>query len=96
MLSIVMIAALVLSGLNWIVFVGITLFVDVPALKRLRVHAATPNVPRAENAIDPDKLVEETGALADAFRRAGAAPTAAAMSMACLVIAMIAAGVAKF
>jgi acetyl-CoA acetyltransferase len=45
---------------------------------------------------DGEKLLEGTDVLAGAFRRAGAGPTAATMSLVCLVVAAIAAGVKKF
>jgi hypothetical protein len=95
MLNIVVIAALALSGLNWLLFLGVTLFVDLPALRQFRKGMTGSNAPRSEVSVDLDRLVQETGSLAGAFRRAGAGPTAAAMSVVCLVIAAIAAGVAK-
>jgi hypothetical protein len=94
-LNIVVIVALVLSGLNWLVFAGVTLFVDLPALRQFRAGMTGAVAPRSQTTADLDRLVQETGALAGAFRRAGAAPTAAAMSVVCLVIATIAAGIAK-
>jgi hypothetical protein len=95
MLNIVVIAALALSGLNWLLFTGVSLFVDLPALKLFRARMTAANTARSQGAADLDKLVQETGTLAGAFRRAGAGTTAAAMSLACLVIATIAATVAK-
>jgi hypothetical protein len=50
----------------------------------------------AQSAVNLEKLTAATGTLAGAFKKAGAAPTAAAMSVLCLLLALIAAGVGKF
>jgi hypothetical protein len=47
-------------------------------------------------AVDPTKISAATGSLAGAFKKAGPAPTAAAMSVLCLLVAAIAAGINKF
>ena len=49
-----------------------------------------------QSAIDPTKLAAATGSLAGAFKKAGAAPTAAALSVLFLLVALAAAGVDKF
>jgi hypothetical protein len=95
--------ALTLSGLNWLLFLGLTLMHDLPMIKKLVHHVTmthhTTKVggeTRAEIAsIDIGKTLDSSGALAAAFKKAGPAPTAAAMSLVCLLIAVIASGVAK-
>ena len=48
-----------------------------------------------QSAIDPTKLAAATGSLAGAFKKAGPAPTAAAMSVLFLLVALAAAGVTQ-
>ncbi len=91
-LTIVTFFALALSALNWLLFVAITLLHDLPArlVGQGREGGAAPR-----SLADGEKLLEGAGALAGAFRNAGAGPTAAAMSLVCLVVAAIAAGIEK-
>jgi hypothetical protein len=102
MLDIVALVSLVLSVLSWALFVLITFWKDLPELTQVLRHALNPPpapagmgavVPHA--AIDPSKVAAATGTLAGAFKKAGPAPTAAAMSVIFLLIAAIAAGVGK-
>jgi hypothetical protein len=86
MLDRVAVFALVMCALNWLLFVAITFRNDLPELK---------NISEQRAALDPGKLAEATGSLAGAFKKAGPAPTAAALSVLCLMVAVIAAGVDK-
>lgn len=88
MLCAVTISALLLSFLNWGVFVFIVFFSGEPAA------AAAPRLDQVEKqGLDPTKVMAATGSLAGAFKKAGAAPTAAAMCLVCLLIAAVAAGI---
>ena len=108
MIGTVICFALALSLLNWLLFVGVTLWVDLPDFRKIITEALKPSAPvpggmgRTEThagvtaqAVDGTKLAAAAGSLAGAFKKAGAAPTAAAMSMICLILAAILAGVAK-
>jgi hypothetical protein len=96
--------SLILSVLNWLLFLGITFAHDLPQLREVvaafvqRPTQPTPGmgVTVQQAAIDPVKLASVTGNLAGAFKKAGPAPTAAALSVMFLIVALIAAGVAKF
>lgn len=88
--------ALALSGLNWLLFVVITFLHDLPALARLAGQTRTGGTAAPHSLADGEKLLEGAGLLAGAFRRAGAGPTAATMSLVCLIVAAITAGVEKF
>jgi hypothetical protein len=103
MLNTIAIFALALSALNWLLFLMITFLNDIPMLEKLLHHLAAAQPERTERvlgthglqAIDLSKVLTSTGSLAGAFKKAGSAPTAAAMSMMCLVIAAAAAGLNK-
>lgn len=95
-LTVVTYFALALSGLNWLLFVAITFLHDLPALGRLIGQARDSPATAPRSLVDGEKLLEGAGLLAGAFRRAGAGPTAAAMSLVNLVVAAVTAGVAKF
>ena len=91
MLCVVTLSALLLSFLNWGVFVFVVLVV---VLTKEPAADAAPRVDHVEkHGLDPSKVIDATGSLASAFKKAGAAPTAAAMCLVCLLIAAIAAGV---
>ena len=94
-LTIVTFVALTLSALNWLLFAIITFRHDLPLLDRLARRASGDDAAAPRGFTDGEKLLAGAGALAGAFRRAGAAPTAAAMSLVCLVVATIAAGVER-
>jgi hypothetical protein len=88
-ISIVAYFALGYSGVNWVLFatciIADRLMASAPkGLGDVKLQAAA-----------PDKLLSETGKLAEAFKSAGAPATAAAMSTVGLVIAAIAAGIDK-
>src|SRR5580704_7541432 len=94
--------ALTLSGLNWLLFLALTYLHDLPMIEKLVHHVtmthhvtkAAPGTDKAAVAsIDLGKTLESSGNLAEAFKKAGAAPSAAAMSMACLLVALVASGV---
>ena len=95
MLNAVIIVALALSGLNWVVFVAVTVIVDLPVLKRMRSQKAEDRSITPHSSTNVGAVIGEAGTLAGSFRRAGPASTAAAMSMACLAIAAICAGVQR-
>jgi hypothetical protein len=105
MLNAIAILALVLCAANWLLFVGITFLKDLPELKSV-IDALKAPPPSAQGAgmgvtvqqstIDPVKLAAATGTLAGAFKKAGPAPTAAALSVLFLLIALAAAAAGKF
>lgn len=88
MLCAVTYSALALSFLNWGVFVLVVFAKD-----RAAAAAASGLENVQKHGLDPGKVMDATGTLAGAFKQAGAAPTAAAMSLVCLLIAAIAAGI---
>lgn len=95
----VVIFALALSGANWLLFLAVTAANRLAVLRLTLGRGATArsasrDEPVATARAQPDRLVEATGTLAAAFRTAGPEATAAAMSLACLLIAAVAAGVA--
>ena len=104
MLWIVCLVSLILSIANWAVFVFITFAEDIPQLKQLFESLTNPpasqpggiGVTVQQSAFDPSKLTAATGSLAGAFKKAGSGPTAAAMSVMFLLLALVAAGVGKF
>lgn len=102
MLNNIVVFSLVMCVLNWLLFVGITLIEDLPELRKV-INALTspPSSPGGigvtvtHSGIDPAKLAAAIGSLAGAFKKAGAAPTAAALSVLFLLAALAAAGIAK-
>ena len=103
MLNAIAIFALVYSGANWLLFILLTFRNDIFALEKLirkmaEAEHAQPKAGLAHTelqAFDPDKLLKSAGSLAGAFKKAGASPTAAAMSVFGLVVAGVAAGLGK-
>jgi hypothetical protein len=102
MLNYIAIFAAVMCGLNWLLFVALTVYADLPELKKVLDSLTRPGPPATgmgatvtHAAIDPTKLAAATGALAGAFKKAGAAPTAAALSVLFILIAALAAGIDK-
>ena len=93
--------SLVMSGLNWLLFLTLTLAVDKKQIKelietfKLAPAAGGAGNTQAHAAVDPSKLATATGNLAGAFKKAGAAPTAAALSVLFLFAALIAEGITK-
>ncbi len=96
--------ALALSGLNWLLFLALTYLHDLPMIEKLVHHVTMTHhvkaAPGGENkaavaSIDLGDTLKSSGNLAEAFKKAGAAPTAAALSLACLLVALVASGVAK-
>jgi len=96
--------SLLMCAANWALFVFIVFSRDLPDLRNLWHSLTNPpatgqggmGVTVQHAAVDPAKLATATGTLAGAFKKAGPAPTAAAMSMVFLLVALIAAGVDKF
>jgi hypothetical protein len=86
--------ALTLSAANWLLFLGLTLVHDVPMIRQLVDHV-TGVPPKAKAAVNIGDTLKSSGGLAEAFKKAGAGPTAAAMSLACLLVALVASGVDK-
>ena len=97
--------ALALSALNWLLFLALTYLHDLPMIEKLvhhvtMTHHTTKAAPGGEKkaavaSIDLGDTLKSSGDLAEAFKKAGAAPTAAALSFACLLVALVASGVAK-
>ncbi len=94
--------ALILCVLNWLLFVGITLLKDLPDLKRALdallhapPHPDGAGLVKPHTAVDPVELAKATGNLAAAFKKAGPAPTAAALSVLFLLVALAAAGLGR-
>jgi hypothetical protein len=89
------------AGVNWALFVLITFWKDLPALKEiaefLKASTVRPGIANTEThtVVDPTKIAAATGSLAGAFKKAGPAPTAAAMAVLCVLVAAIAAGIDK-
>jgi hypothetical protein len=103
MLNTIAIFSLVMCIVNWLLFVGITFWTDLPDLKAILRALKTPppsgqgaGVTVQQSAIDPIKLAAATGNLAGAFKKAGPAPTAAALSVLFLLVALAAAAANKF
>jgi hypothetical protein len=100
MLKVIAIFALAYSALNWLLFVLLTFLNDLPVLEKVMsrlseapAKRAPSELARAElQGLDPGKLIDSAGSLAGAFKKAGASPTAAAMSVFGLVVAGVAAG----
>ena len=102
MLPLLSLVCLVLSVLNWVVFLLITLRKDMPDLDKMLKALLHPppatggmGVVVQQSAIDPVKLAAATGSLAGAFKKAGAAPTTAALAVFFMLLAVIAAGADK-
>jgi hypothetical protein len=103
MLNWIAIVSLVLCIANWLLFVFITFVKDLPELKTILNVLMTPppapggiGVTVQQAGIDATKLAAATGTLAGAFKKAGPAPTAAALSVLFLLIALGAAAAGKF
>src|SRR5690349_626039 len=102
MLNVIAVISLVMCIVNWFVFVGITFAKDLPELTAVLEAVKRPppaggmGVTVQQSAIDPVKLAAATGSLAGAFKKAGPAPTAAALSVLFLLVAVAAAGIEKF
>jgi hypothetical protein len=104
MLNNIALFSLVMCAVNWLLFVGITFQRDLPDLKKIVDALTTPPASATtsgmgltvqQSAIDPVKLASATGSLAGAFKKAGPAPTAAALSVLFLLVALAAAGIEK-
>jgi hypothetical protein len=104
MLNVIAICSLVLCVLNWLLFLVITLYMDIPELKAVVAALKAPPSPGTgagagltvqQSSIDPVKLAAATGNLAGAFKKAGSAPTAAALSVLFLLVALAAAAAGK-
>lgn len=102
MLPIVTKFALGLSVANWIAFILFAykwhlaprqklLEELVVLLHALEQKGSTASAEEKKNMIDLGAVVAAAGTLAEAFKKAGAASTAAALSVICLILALVAA-----
>lgn len=95
MVNVVIWVSLLLCICNWVLFLTITIR-QVSSTANESQITPPPSLDKTEaQALNPAELTKEAGALAIAFNKAGAASTAAAMSMICLLFALIAIGVDK-
>lgn len=100
MIHTVVIFALVLSAANWIPFLAVVVVSNIAMIR----HAFSPLSPKEEGKDESfqvrqaplDKLIDSTGTLATSFNIAGPGSSAAAMSLVCLLIAAVAAGIDRF
>jgi hypothetical protein len=99
MIHTIVIFSLVLSAANWLVFVAAAVLENLAAIR----EALMPRSDRplgegaqpAERSLQADKVIDATGTLATSLRRAGPAASAAAMSLACLLVALTAAALGR-
>jgi hypothetical protein len=100
MTRMVVIFALSLSAANWLLFVGVIVVTNLATIRQAFRHAPLEpgdrsDAPAHARQVQLDQLVDSTGSLARSLRIAGPASSAAAMSLACLVIAAVCAGLDK-
>jgi hypothetical protein len=94
MLNTVAWVTLALSVLNWILFLIAAIQQLFSKVENSQVEA--PSLGHTQqHSIDVGNIAERTGSLAISFQKAGIAGTAAAMSMICLLLALIASGIDK-
>lgn len=100
MIHTVVIFALVLSAANWVLFLAVVVVSNIATIRQ-----AFGPLPLKEEYKDDsfqvrqaplDKLIDSTGTLATSFTIAGPGSSAAAMSLVCLLIAAVAAGIDRF
>ncbi|WP_267389255.1 hypothetical protein [Sphingomonas sp. GC_Shp_3] len=99
MTHIIVVFSLVLSAANWLVFLAAAVLENLPAI-RLALEPRSGRVPSetvgaAGRSLQADKVIDATGTLATSLRRAGPAASAAAMSLACLLVALTAGALDK-
>ena len=86
--------SLVLSAVSWLVFLAATVVENKAAIRLvMEPRSRRPlgeAVQAGERNLQADKVIEATGTLATSLRRAGPAASAAAMSQACLLVALTA------
>jgi hypothetical protein len=87
MLKLLFFAALLGSIVNWLFFATLVV--------RANRRARTSGEPIDKRSIDVSKIEDSIGSLATNFAKAGPAATAAALSVICLLIAALAAGIDK-
>jgi len=100
MIHTVVIYALVLSAANWVLFLAVVVVSNIAMIRQ----AFSPLSPKEEDKDESfqvrqaplDKLIDSTGTLATSFNIAGPGSSAAAMSLVCLLIAAISAGIDRF
>jgi hypothetical protein len=99
MINTIIIFSLIMCATNWLMFLSFSLIAEhkligelIAAFKR---QGSGMGETELQAAVDLTKLAGATGDLAGAFKKAGAAPTAAALSVLFLLAALIAAGLTK-
>jgi len=99
MLTVIAYFALALSALNWLLFVAL----EAPTIREALRPQRHKAVAAGKHGVDPhlvstdlEKLEGATGALANDFKKAGPAFSAAALSVLFLFVALIAAAAGKF
>jgi hypothetical protein len=99
MIHTVAIFSLVLSAANWLVFVAAAVVENMVAIRlALELRSGRPLGEAAQvgsRNLQADKVIDATGTLAMSLRRAGPAASAAAMSLACLLVALTAGALDK-
>lgn len=100
MIHTVVIFALALSAANWLLFLAVVVVSNAATIRH--ALSKTPmkrednqDTPAHARQLQADKLVESTGVLATSFNIAGPGSSAAAMSLVCLLIAAVSAGIGK-
>lgn len=95
----IVIVSLVLSVANWLLFVAAAVVENMAAIRSaLEPRSGRPLGEAAqagERNLQADKVIDATGTLATSLRRAGPAASAAAMSLACLLVALTAGALDK-
>ena len=94
MIDTIICISLTLSLLNWFLFLVITIVSLVLSVKYPSNQKVSLDKTEAQ-AFNPLEITKEAGNLAIAFNKAGAAATAAAMSMIYFLFALIAMGIEK-
>lgn len=98
MIEAVVVVSLSLAIANWLLFVAASVLANWS-----RIRAALRGMPEPEPSSDASferraatgEVLKATGGLATALRSAGPGAAAAALSLACLLVAAVAAGVGK-
>ena len=99
MIPAVTIVSLALSIGNWLFFVAAVVIENLSRIRSALYATTPPTEAPGDDAIKSrariDPIITATGGLATSLKSAGPAATAAALSFACLLVAVIAAGVDK-
>jgi hypothetical protein len=95
MIHTVVIFALVLSAANWVLFLAVVVVSNITMIPLSPKEEGKDETFQVRQA-PLDKLIDSTGTLATSFNIAGPGSSAAAMSLVCLLIAAVAAGIDRF